>query len=97
MSETRQEQKREGWLEKHVQTLLLSVVTALLIGGFTKISNMFEIMVKLEERDKSRTEQLSTVHVTVTKLNLDVIDMRIRITKLEEQIKQYYSNSNEKP
>ncbi|MHA4844406.1 hypothetical protein ACX0G7_09590 [Flavitalea antarctica] len=91
MAERMTVEKASGF-EKHYQTVVMTVIAAFIIGVFTKINAMSELMAKMEERDKSRTEQVSALQVTVTRLNLDLIDMRIRMTKMEEQTKQYYLN-----
>ncbi|MGK2860494.1 MAG: hypothetical protein ACSLE0_01055, partial [Chitinophagaceae bacterium] len=51
--------RKETTLEKHIQTIMLSIITFAMIGGFTKINNINENLIRLEEREKVKAEMFS--------------------------------------
>ena len=75
--------KKEYTLEKHIQTILLSVITVAIIGGFNTINNIRESLVRMEERDKMKTEQINNLQSSVNQLQIDVSDLRERVTRFE--------------
>lgn len=80
--------KKETNLEKHVQTILLSVITAVIIGGFLKINSISESLVRMEERERIKTEQISQMQQSVNKMQNDINDLRDRMTKFEFETKK---------
>lgn len=81
------EQKRPNTIERHIQTILLTLVTTALISVFSKVNTMNESLVRMEEREKSKTEQISAMQGVMNKMQLDVIDVKDRLTKLEAKQK----------
>lgn len=75
--------KKEYTLEKHIQTILLSIITVAIIGGFNKITNISESLVRLEEREKIKTEQVNTLQQSVNKVQLDIQDLKDRVNRFE--------------
>lgn len=75
--------KKETTLEKHIQTILLSIITVAIIGGFNKISNISESMVRMEERDRSKAEQITLMQQSINKMQSDMNDLKDRVTRFE--------------
>lgn len=75
--------KRETTLEKHIQTILLSIITVAIIGGFNKISNISESMVRMEERDRSKAEQITLMQSSINKMQSDMNELKDRVTRFE--------------
>lgn len=80
--------KKEYTLEKHVQTVLLSIITVAIIGGFNKINSISESLVRLEEREKMKAEQITSMQQSVHKLQTDMNDLKERMTKFESSNKK---------
>lgn len=75
--------KKEYTLEKHVQTILLSIITVAIIGGFNKINSISESLVRMEEREKIKTEQITQMQQSFNKMQNDISDLKDRMTKFE--------------
>lgn len=80
-------ERKTSKLETHFQSLVLSLILALLIGGFTKINTMGETLVRLEERDKVRSESQAQVQADVKAVQQQLISVNERLTKLEARRK----------
>jgi hypothetical protein len=77
--------RKETGIEKHIQTILLSIITAFIITGVYKISSMSDQIIRMEERDKQKKEQIDAMQGTMNRLQLDMSDVKERITKLESK------------
>ena len=75
--------KKETTLEKHVQTILLSIITAAIMGGFWKITTISDNLIRMEEREKQRVEQSTNMQGSMNKLQVDMTDVKDRLIRLE--------------
>lgn len=75
--------KRETTLEKHIQTIMLSVITATILGGFYKMSSISESLIRMEERDKGKAEQITMMQTSINKMQGDINDLKDRVTRFE--------------
>lgn len=79
--------RKDNTLEKHVQTILLTVVTAGIIGGYTKINDISESLIRIEEREKVKTEQINSIQAATNRMQLDIDKIKERLTIIESQSK----------
>lgn len=79
------DEKQKPVLEKHVQTILLSVITALLLGMFNFLWTMNRDFAKMEERDRLKGEQFQSMQNSVNKIQLDLFDLKERVTRMESR------------
>lgn len=77
--------KKEYTLEKHIQTILLSVITVSIIGGFNKITSISESLVRLEEREKVKAEQVGALQIIANKNQLDIQLIKERLYQIENK------------
>lgn len=75
--------KKETTLEKHIQTIMLSVITATIIGGFYKINSISESLVRMEERDKNKSDQISIMQISINTMQSDINALKERVTRSE--------------
>lgn len=75
--------RRETTLEKHIQTILLSVITAAIFGGFNKMGNISDSLIRMEEREVQKTQQINTMQTTMNRLQADISDLKDRMTRFE--------------
>jgi len=75
--------RKETTLEKHVQTILLSIITAAIMGGFWKITTISDNLIRMEEREKQRIDQTTNMQGSMNKLQTDMTDVKDRLIRLE--------------
>jgi len=75
--------RKETTLEKHVQTILLSIITAAIMGGFWKITTISDNLIRMEEREKQRVDQTTNMQGSMNKLQTDMTDVKDRLIRLE--------------
>lgn len=82
-------------LERHVQTIMLSVITAALIACFTFLWNMNAKIAVMEERDNQRTQSVVQLQQTMTQfqstmnqLQTDVTTVKISLREEEKPAKR---------
>lgn len=68
-------------LERHVQTILVSLIAAAIIWGAVKLTEYQSQMVRFEERMIALTEKIDSVTI----MRADVEDLKIRMRVLETQ------------
>lgn len=74
--------------EKHFQTALLSILTALIIAGVFSITSMKEQLVRMDERDKTKQSSIESLQKTMDMIRSDMSIMNNRITIIEEKSKK---------
>ncbi|HEY4112180.1 hypothetical protein [Puia sp.] len=74
---------REGSLEKRVNTVLLSVSTALILITVNFLWNLKGDFAAMQEREKARTETIDATRAAVNRLQLDIEDLKQRTTRIE--------------
>ena len=75
--------RKETTLEKHIQTILLSVITAAIMGGFWKITTISDNLIRMEEREKQKVDQTNSMQNSMNKLQSDMTDVKDRLIRLE--------------
>lgn len=70
-------------IEKHIQTILLTVITVSIIGGFNKITAISESLVRIEERDKAREVYVQQLQKSVNDIQYEIGQMKNRLTIIE--------------
>lgn len=70
-------------LEKHIQTILLSIITVSIIGGFNKITTISESLVRIEERDKAREVYVQQLQKSVNDIQYEMGQIKNRLTIIE--------------
>lgn len=80
--------RKETTLEKHIQTILLSVITVAIVGGFNKIGNISDSLIRMEEREKTKTEQINNMQIVINKMHTDIYELKDKVTRLEIKTKK---------
>lgn len=65
-----------GLLEKHIQTLLLSFVTAGMIATFGFLWNLNRELAIMQERDVYKTQTITTLQQSLLKMQSDFQDFK---------------------
>lgn len=72
-------------LEEKLHTLLLSVLTAGVIGCFGFLWNMNKIITVLQEHDTDNIRSRAEQSIRTNNIQLDIRDIRERVIKIEAQ------------
>lgn len=80
------QQHQEQPMKKDVNTILLSIITATVLGMFTFLWSMNAKMAILEDRDRERSESMGKMQMDMNNMRLDVQDLRIKVAQLQTQI-----------
>lgn len=75
-------------LEKHVQTILLSIITASLIMGYQGVRSISDRLIRMEEREMLKRDQLTLLEAKLEQVGKDVSDLRARLIRVESQQQQ---------
>lgn len=75
-------------LEKHVQTVLLSIITAALIMGYQSVRSISDRLIRMEEREMLKRDQLTLLEAKLEQVGKDVSDLRARLIRVESQQQQ---------
>lgn len=75
-------------LEKHVQTILLSIITASLIMGYQGVRSISDRLIRMEEREMLKRDQLTLLEAKLEQVGKDVGDLRSRLIRVESQQQQ---------
>lgn len=75
-------------LEKHVQTVLLSIITAALIMGYQGVRSISDRLIRMEEREMLKRDQLTLLEAKLEQVGKDVGDLRSRLIRVESQQQQ---------
>lgn len=78
-----QQQHKQSAFEKHFQSVLLTIIAALILTGVLKLFNMSEQIVRMEEREKIKTEKMDNLQLGMNKIQLDMIEVKDRMYKVE--------------
>jgi hypothetical protein len=76
MNQTAQAPQNGALLERHVQTIMLSVITAALIACFTFLWNMNAKIAVMEERDNQKTQNVERLQNSLNILQSDMISVK---------------------
>lgn len=80
--------KKEGGIEKHIQTVLLSVISVSIIGAYSVVSNINEKVIRMEEREITKKEQIDNMQISLNKMQLDMLDLKDRMKDMESDNKR---------
>lgn len=86
------EQPPKSQFEKHFQTVLLTLISAAILAGVSRIYTMSESLARMEERDMVKVQQIQNLQESFKAMQNDLKDVQARVIKLESQ----NSNSSSK-
>lgn len=78
--------QKESIFERHAQTVLLSLITAFLIGTFSVIYNIDRSVNKMQEQNIERTRRIDDVQQSVNDVKLDLKDTRAAVQDVRERV-----------
>jgi type IV secretory pathway protease TraF len=81
-------QHRNSVLERHFQSLLLSVITAALIGFFVKVTNMSDNIIIIKEKAVANKEVIDEHGKAINRLQMNDLQKSDRIIKLEIEMQE---------
>lgn len=73
-------------LERHVQTILVSLITAAILWSSVKLTEYQSQLARFEERMISLAEKIDSVVV----MRKDMEDLKVRVHVLESQMREYH-------
>jgi uncharacterized membrane protein YhiD involved in acid resistance len=79
---TEQKTNSSGF-EKHFQTFLLTIITTGVIAAFSKLNEVNERLVRQEEKEKIKTEQINAIQNSTIKMQQDIDGIKERLTIIE--------------
>lgn len=91
-SELRNKPKENVFL-KNFQSLLLALMTAALIGSYQKIATMNESIIRMEEREKMKTDKIDIMQLGIDRIQLDMMNVKDRLTRVEDN-QNNFNNKN---
>lgn len=74
---------RESTFEKRINTVLLSVSTALILLTLNFIWNLKGDFATMQERDRERSATMDVMQSSMNKVQLDIQDLKERNTRIE--------------
>lgn len=74
---------RESNFEKRINTVLLSVSTAMILITVNFLWNLKGDFSAMQERDKERGDQIGTVQGSMNKMQMDIQELKERTTRIE--------------
>jgi hypothetical protein len=74
---------KESAFEKHVQTIMLAVITAAAIAMVSFLWNLNAKIAAMEERDRGKTETINNLQQSMNRMQLDMLDIKDRVTRIE--------------
>jgi len=78
--------EKQGIFERHAQTVMLSLITAFIIGCFTVIYNIDKSVNKMQEQNMERTRRIDEVQNSVNDVKLDLKDTKHAIQDVRERV-----------
>lgn len=95
MTNAIQDPYKSSIIERHVQTVLLSLITAALIGGFVKGTNMSDNIIIIKEQAIANREIINEHSKALLRLQANdaakteqIIKLEIRLQDLKDRIEQ---------
>lgn len=79
--------KKTNW-EERINTFLLSVVTAGVIGCFGFLWNMNNSITRLQEHDVENNQAKEEMVIKINNMQLDIRDIRERLIRVEAKQKR---------
>lgn len=85
MKDVQQEIKKNFSLERYVQTILLSIITASLIGAYVKVTSISDRLIKMETKEESKISEFKKMEVEVQRIQVEILALKERILLLESK------------
>lgn len=85
-------QRTKSILEKHVQTILLSLITAATIGAFTFLWELNATVASLKTTSDDRDRTIDNVQQGINSVRLNLQEVKEKVIRLEAQNIQYQNN-----
>lgn len=82
-----QKEKNGNSVEKYIQSILLTLITAALIGGFVKVTNISDTLIIIREQALANREIINEMAKSVNRLQMNDQNKNDRITILEYQVR----------
>ncbi len=79
------QQKNQDVL-KWIQTIVLAITTAAILGTYSRLGDLNDRLIRLEERATVNTEHISSIETSVNKIQMEQFRGGERMTKLEFEI-----------
>ena len=79
--------KKENSFEKHFQTAILTLATTFIIAGYSKMESISLAVARLEERERTKSEQMLIMQADINKIKIDLNLQNDRLTRMESQKK----------
>lgn len=70
-------------LERHVQTVLLSLITAGLITAWGKVGIISDSLIRIEERSKANEARIDLLKISIEQMSKDIGDLKERMIRTE--------------
>lgn len=86
--------QQTGKKENHIQTVLLSLITAAIIGCFSFLWNLNGTVAKMQEQNFNRTQRIDDVQQGVNELRLDMKDTKKSVQDVSERLVRVEANQN---
>ncbi|BBN59298.1 hypothetical protein [Hydrogenovibrio marinus] len=83
--QTDNEQPKSPRMERHVQTILVSIITAAILWSAVKLTSYQELFGRLDERIIALSNKLDDV----VKMRNDVESLKVRVSILESNKKEH--------
>jgi hypothetical protein len=88
MQENRQYQRDKPAWERHAQTVLLTLITALVVGAYQRLEDINEKQARMEEREVLRVGQFSELTAKMDKIQAELNSQADRLARIEASKKQ---------
>jgi hypothetical protein len=87
-SQNIKEKPQPNDLMRWVQTILLAIITATLIGFFTKMQDLNDRLIRIEVRAEANTAKINSMQETINRVEMKQLTQSDRLTRLEYQIEE---------
>jgi hypothetical protein len=84
---TDQPHQKKSWLEAPVQSIILTVIGASLIGGFVKVTNISDNVLIIREQAYANRGIIDNQGSAIMRLQMNDLNKNDRIVILEQEIK----------
>jgi len=78
-----EQQNEKIGLERHVQTVLLAIITAAIIGGWVKIGNMSDTLIQMVERSSANQDRIELMKRSMDRMSEDINGLKERMIRAE--------------
>lgn len=79
-------QQKNGDMLKWIQSIVLAITTAGILGTYSRLGDLNDRLIRLEERAIVNTVNISDIQASMNKVQMEQIRVGDRMTKLEYEI-----------